>query len=457
MRYSLLVFFALFIPAAGCFAQATPYAPSWNSLRHHHTPQWLMDAKFGIYCHWGIQTLAYEPDKAELSNDERIALFKGENFNATAWAELFHSAGAKFGGVIGWHGSPFKHWHTRYSDYNTFDQGPKIDIVGELLAALREQGLRTLVTFHSIRGDGWNKYANEMVNTYDPDLFWVDASFGGTKGGNFRKILRGSKYIGEQEKEYPAFQGKYQRQFISHFYNRARERNKEVEFIYKSFDIPPGVGMRDLENGILPEMAYDVWMTDMDMSVPPDWETHGWFYRASTPLRPTNDLVDMLVDVVSKNGLLLLNIPPKSDGSFPAEVTRTMQQLGEWLSRNGEAIYGTSPWFIYGEGPSEIPANGGSYHHNNHFAQIKYVAADIRFTVKDTNLYATALGKPTTGKLTITALQTGFKVRAGAISRVIHLGSGEMVPFTHGADGLTLDLAGIELEEYANAFRIELE
>ncbi|MEM9985791.1 MAG: alpha-L-fucosidase, partial [Bacteroidota bacterium] len=398
-----------------CIAPSSPAPPAgpkiwesdWTSLRQHQPPQWLVDAKFGIYCHWGIQTLSYEPGKEELDNDSLIALFKGEAFEADAWADLFVRAGAKFGGVIGWHGSDFKHWDSDLSGYNSAKLGPKIDIVGEVAQAVRKRGLKFLVSYHSVKKDDWIDFAKEGVDKYDPDIFWLDASFGGTKGGHHRKTLNRSKYIGQQDSLMPVFPEKYQRDFISYFYQRAEEAEKEVELMYKSYDIPPGVGMRDYENGILNQIAYDVWITDMDMSIPPDWATHGWFYRAEVPLRTANELVDLLVDVVSKNGLFLLNIPPKADGSFPEKVVQTLTDLGAWLEMNGEAIYGTSPWFIYGEGPSEVPVGNYTFHHNNHFNQLAYSKEDIRFTVKGDYLYATCLGQPG-NELTIEALNSGF-------------------------------------------------
>ena len=389
--------------------QKVLYENSWNSLRKHDSPDWLINDKFGIYCHWGIQTLEYMKEYENLSNDERIALFKGENFDADEWAKLFETAGAKFGGVIGWHGSDFKHWNSDISDYNSFKMGPKIDIVGEVSKAVKARGMKFLVSYHSIKNDDWIDFAKEGVDKYDPDIFWVDASFGGTKGANHEKTINHTKYLGLSEQIKPVFEEKYQRGFITYFYNKAIENEKEVEFMYKSNDIPPGVAMRDLENGILNETAYDTWITDMDMSVPPDWETHGWFYREGIRLRSANELVDMLVDVVSKNGIFLLNIPPMADGTFPEEVQANLTELGSWLNKNGEAIYNTVPWFIYGEGSNEIEVGNYSFHHNNHFGAIQYSKEDIRFTVNGDNLYATCLGKPS-GDLSIAALNSSFKL-----------------------------------------------
>lgn len=432
------------------------YQNDWTSLRRHQTPQWLVDAKFGIYCHWGISSIKYMPEHADLDNDSLIKLWKSEKFDADQWAKLFETAGAKFGGVIGWHGSKFKHWNSDISDYNSAKMGPKIDIVGEVSKAMRKRGMKFLISYHAIGDDDWIDFAKEGVDKYSPDIFWVDASFGGSKGGHHDQQMSYSKYIGQNKYPHRAFAEKYQRHFITYFYNHALENDKEVEFVYKSYDIPPCVGMRDLENGILPKTAYDVWMTDMDMNVPPDWETHGWFYRESVPVRTANELVDMLVDVVSKNGIFLLNVPPKADGSFPQEVVDNLTAMGDWLKRNGEAIYGTSPWFMHGQGSSEIPEGNYTYHHNNHFAQITYLKDDIRFTVKGDNLYSICLGKPD-GNLKIEALNSAFKLKKGDILKITHLGSGQQVNYTHNEKALEINLENVVLDEMANVFRIELD
>ncbi len=456
IRASLLILVCtLASQVKGKISGKDSYQSDWTSLRQHQTPQWLIDAKFGIYCHWGIQTISYEKGKENYSTDSLISLFKGEKFNADEWAKLFETAGAKFGGVIGWHGSDFKHWDSDLSNYNSAKMGPKIDIVGEVSKAVRKRGMKFLMSYHSIGADNWIDFAKEGVDKYSPDIFWVDASFGGTKGAQHEKTINGAKYIGEGTTMTRAFSEKYQRNLITYFYNNAAKKDKLVEFVYKSHDIPPGVGMRDFENGILPDMPYDVWMTDMDMNLPPDWETHGWFYREGIPLRSADALVDMLVDVVSKNGIFLLNVPPLADGSFPLEVQKNLSEMGIWLKKNGEAIYGTSPWFLYGEGPSVISEGNYTYHHNNHFAQISYNKDDIRYTVKGNDLYAICLGKPE-GELRIGALNSAFKLHNGDIKSITHLGSGKKINFDHNEQALVLKLDGVDLDEKANAFKIEL-
>ncbi len=447
------------------------YEPNWTSLRHHAIPQWLIDAKFGIYCHWGISSIKYLPEYAKLSDEQALEKFTAERFEPEEWASLFKQAGARFAGPVAWHGSPFIHWDSAISDYNSVQRNPHRDIVGEVSEAVRSHGLKFIASFHCISDDGWLELASEAIDKYLPDIVWVDASFGGTKQANHLRLLDGSRYVGTEADKpnadtpnpggHPAdvleyLSDRFQRQFIAHYYNRAAEKEREVAFVYKSYDIPPGIGMRDLENGLLSDIAYDVWMTDIDMNKVPDWDTHGWFYRPGVPTRTAANIVHVLMDVISKNGLLLLNVPPLADGSFSDEVRNTLLTVGEWLRKHHEAVYDTSPWSLFGEGPTVIKPHRYNYHHNDHFGQTQFVPEDIRFTVKDSTLYATCLGCPKDRQVTIRTLSTRFKTQLGTILGVSMVGHDTPVEWDHGPDGLTIKLPNaIELNPLANVFRIE--
>jgi len=349
------------------------YEAKWSSLRQHQHPQWLVDGKFGIYCHWGLSTINY--GKGHMFSKHRdidslIDEFTAQNFDAARWAQLFKKAGAKFAGPIGWHGSKYLHWDSELTEYNSVDKKPHIDIVGELQKAIRKEGLKFFVSLHhQFYQEGWINYGKEVVDKYHPDVFWVDAGFGNTKGLMHNKVMSRSKFIGQGKPNRQSLGDKKQREFLSYFFNAAQQQQQEVDFIYKSYDIPPGIGMHDLENGLLDHIAYDVWMTDMDMNICPDWKTHGWFYREGIPLRDANNIVDLLVDVVSKNGVLALNVPPLADGTFTPEIEQTLSEVGEWLGVNGEAIYGSTPWITFGEGPVDIKPGNYTFHHNEHFGE----------------------------------------------------------------------------------------
>ncbi len=457
--YCLLLFSVLFV-FPGCAPESessstwtAPYEPTWTSLRQHSTPDWLRDGKFGIYTHWGLSTVQYMDEHKDKSLDELIELFNPDQFDPEAWVDLFKSAGARFAGPVGWHGSEYMHWNSQFSELNSVVRNPHIDIVGEMEKAVKKAGMKFMVSYHTSFDDNWINFAKEGIDKYSPDLFWVDAGFGGTKAGHHMKVLDNSKYIGDGDEFPGSLPERYQLEVLSHFYNHADSLGKEVELFYKSHDIPPGVAMRDLENGMLREIAYDTWITDMDMNVPPDWATHGWFYRESVPQRTGNDIVDILVDVVSKNGILLLNVGPMADGSFAEETRRYLLEVGDWLKVNGEAIYGASPWFIYGEGPNQIEVGNYSMHHNNHFGQIKFSGEDIRFTVNGEYLYAICMGWPG-DKVTIESLNTRYKVRKGDIESIELLGSDAEISWDHSENGLAIQMPDQNTNKPAYVFKI---
>ncbi|MBB6429359.1 alpha-L-fucosidase [Algisphaera agarilytica] len=449
------------------------FEPTWTSLRRHQTPQWLIDAKFGMYCHWGLGSIQQQPGCEDYTPEQAVEYFTAEAFDPAEWAELFEKTGAKFAGPICWHGSPFLHWDSKLDDFNSVKQNPHRDIMGELATAIRARGLKFFGSFHSISDDGWMERAMEAVDLHHPDVFWVDASFGGTKQSHHLKIVHQSHYLGPDEStpydpdapnpgHFPPggierLSDHNQRAFLAYLFNDAQRRGADIEFIYKSHDIPPGVGMRDLENGLLDHVAYDPWMTDVDMNISPDWNVHGWFHREGLPLRSAANIVRALVDIVSKNGILLLNVPPLPDGSFSDEVRGTLDAVGQWLKVHGEAIYGASPWSVFGEGPTVIkPLNPGSYHHNDHFATTLFTPEDIRLTVNGTSLYATCLGEPVGGRVVVQALSTNFKVMPDTLKNVSLLGSDAPLAWEHGDDGLVIDLPdGFTSSPLANVFKIE--
>jgi alpha-L-fucosidase len=155
----------------------------------------------------------------------------------------------------------------------------------------------------------------------------------------------------------------------------------------------------------------------------------------------------MLVDVVSKNGNLLLNVGPKPDGTIPEEAQRILQEVGAWLKVNGEAIYGSRPWTRFGEGPTEV--SGGSFHEGG---TKPYTSRDFRFTTAGGRLYAIELGWPEGGEALIHSIPSEAKVKA-----VMLLGSTQPVSFTQDAQGLHLRVPARKVGAYAWAYRIETD
>jgi len=504
LHQQLLLVFLLTISLGRLGAAGKPvYAPTWDSLRRHETPAWLDDAKFGIYCHWGLRTVQLLPENAGKSYREVIPAFTAEKFDPAAWADLFVKAGAEFAGPVAWHSSGYVHWDSRLTEWNSMNMSPHRDISGELTKAVRARGLKVLMSFHTgyhysfphssgnpeytnpaytglygpvhdadkaevFKGAGsgqWDKQVRfpdadmqstvalmkEAVSRYDPDIVWVDTSFGGTTGPANRGRYRNGRIVEGADSYLPGLREREQRDFLSFFFNQSAKSGRPVEFVYKTWDVPPGIGMRDVENGLLDELAYDPWMTDIDMDVHVKGE-HLWFFRQGNPIKPAGYLINLLADIVSKNGRMLLNVPPRADGTFSPEIERELLAIGSWLSTNGEAIHGASPWFIFGEGPTVLKKTG---HYSDTPFDNNFVAGDVRYTVKGDSLFAIMLGWPG-DTATFHALGSRGRLFAGDIVDVSLLGQAVPLEWSQGPDSLVVKLPAKPVAPFAQVLRIRL-
>ena len=406
----------------GCTVQKR-YEPTWESLKRYETPQWLRDGKFGIYTHWGIYCVpAYgknatwfisqvynDPESEarkyyeetygpldEFGYKDYIPMFTAEKFNADEWAELFQKAGARFAGPVAEHHDGFAMWDTKWSEWNAVKMGPKRDVVGELEKAIKKRDMKFVTAFHHAANwfyfpvwdkrydcsdpkysglygfihekgakpnkefmEEWHGKIIEVIDKYDPDFLWFDFAL-------------------------DKMQDKYIKDFLAYYYNKSEASGREVVVTYKHNDLPPGVGLVDLELGQERELTYHEWITDSTVD-----DQGAWGYVKTAGYKSLDRLIDNLVDRVSKNGYLLLNVGPKADGTIPEPAKKLLLGMGEWLALNGEAIYGTSAWVIAGEGPTHLEKTGMFSE-----AALKYTPEDIRFTTKGDALYAIVLDWP---------------------------------------------------------------
>ncbi len=453
---------ALALAIAAASACSAQYSATADSLKRHQVvPEWFLDAKLGIYCHWGpysvpafssewyprnmfikgspenqfhIKTFG---DPAKFGYDELVRRFTAPQFDATAWADLFQKAGAKFAGPVSEHHDGFAMWDSAVTPWNSADMGPRRDITGELEKSIRARGMKFITTFHHSRNALWKQngqwtgHYDHVLSDYpsvlnDPKLAFL---YGYMDHGKFIQLWKDklAEVIDRYKPDLIWFDSWLnevppadQYAFLAHYFNQARAWGKDVMVTRKNHEMPFTV--EDFEKGRLDDLSSTPWLTDDTVS----WGS--WSYTEGLELKTAKTVIHTLVDIVSKNGVLLLNASPKADGSFPDDQVRLLTELGGWLKLNGEAIYDTRPWKVYGEGPTSMGRGG-------HFVgRVDYTDRDIRYTQsKDgKTLYATVLGWPKDGKVLLNALEVKG---VGAKPEVRLLDDGSEVAWAKGPDG----------------------
>ncbi|QCX40316.1 alpha-L-fucosidase [Aureibaculum algae] len=477
--------------------QHEKYEPTWQSLKKvNPAPNWFQDAKFGIYTHWGPVSSAFvgtDPDtfyagwhgmkmyedgkkvptkngkptsnylhhKKKYGNPAKygykyiIEQFDTSGFDVKKWATLFELSGAKFAGPVAMHHDNFAMWDAKSTRWNSMNYGG-IDPSAALKKEIEARGMKFMGSFHhaftwqyfapahqhrGVDPKDYDLYTNphaldsktpderfykewwaklkEFIDVYQPDLLWFDWWL---------------ENMTEESRE----------KFLAYYYNKGLEWDKDVVVCYKESTFPENTAVKDYERGRPNQPKQDVWLTDTSPGA--------WFYRPGAEFKTPNELIDILIDIVSKNGLMLLNVPPNPDGTIPKEMEDLLIHIGEWLKINGDAIYATRPWTVFGEGPTRLSEGG----HKVEKIKIAYTNKDIRFTKKSgKEFFAIVMDKPE-NEIVIQSFSTQLGVLNSTIENIELLGSNAKISWERNEKGLVIKTPSNIAPSYAYAFKITL-
>ncbi len=396
---------ALAATIRGSSSNAADYEPTWKSLKSAPVPEWIMDAKFGIYTHWGVYSVPafqtnvygqemYVPDGAkklpkrgmavrrhheqnygsifEFGYKDFVPLFTAPEFDAAEWAQVMKDGGVGFAGICLVHHDGFCLWDSEFTRWDSMDMGPKRDIYGELATEIRKRDMKLLATFHHARTYGHHtNYASQFpddekatLDVFDPqydDLYRNPETvskeeFGTEWQDKISEVIR--KYrpdaiwfdgLSSQIKHGIINEDKLLA-CIADYYNNGTPYVDHPIIMNKLpsgkvWNFPVGFGLRCYENGR--DMERDVrgdWLIDRAIGYP-------WTYVKNKVYKEGSSYhIASIVDITARGGIMLLSLTPKGDGSIPAEEVRIMREIGDWLKVNGEGIYATRPWKKVAEG-----------------------------------------------------------------------------------------------------------
>lgn len=473
-----------------------PYQATWESLQNYRVPEWYRAAKFGIFIHWGIYSVpafgnewysrnmyiqgsrefeyhikTYGPQK-EFGYKDFIPMFQAEKFDAEEWAELFQAAGAQYVTPVAEHHDGFQMYESELSDWCASKMGPKRDILGELSEAFARKGIQNCASSHRMEhwffmGHGKEFDSDIKEPLQRGDFYWPAMPEQGhhdlyseptpTEEYLTDWLCRCCELVDKYRPKLMYFDWwiqhsaakPYLKKFAAYYYNRAVEWGEGVVINYKHDAFAFGTAVVDIERGQFANAMPYIWQTDTSVA------KNSWCYTENNEYKSSVQILQDLVDIVSKNGRMMLNIGPKADGTIPEEDKKILIEIGAWLKINGKAIYGAKLWRKSAEGPTEVPegqfADGEAKN---------YTSEDIRFTVNGGCLYAICLNMNGKKELTIKSLaeaDASVKPNFHGIMKAVHrLDGGKIENVKRDAYGLHITTERVN-DEKPVVFEIEIE
>ena len=479
------------------------FEPTFESLMQFECPKWFLDAKFGIWSHWGPQSvpmcgdwyarsiymqgspqylyhLRHYGHPSKFGYKDICALWKAEKFEPDELMKLYHKAGARYFVGQAMHHDHFFNYPSKLNRFNSMQVGPKKDICGLWKAAADKNNMRFGLTEHlgatfswwrvnkgsdaygpyaGVPYDGndpeyrdfyldnfeyssepnapapwyttnekfrdyWTAVVKEFVSLYKPDLLYSDGGlpFGSWSDNNM--AANNAQY-------------RWGLEAVSHLYNLSIEKNSENQAIYTQKDRNPNVckvGMLDIEKSQLPGINPNPWQTDTCIG--------NWFIDAKQEYKKPGHIIEMLIDIISKNGCMLLNILQYPDGSIDDEAVYILEEIADWFAICGAGVHETRPWRQYGEGDTRVLIEG--------FKEVKteWNSSDYRFTTKGNKLYAFIL-KPADNRIAvIKSLNENETVKS------VKLLGGDSLPYVQAYGVLTVKLPDSLPTKYTNCLEI---
>lgn len=495
---------------AKAFAQPKHYEPEWKSITQYEIPNWALDAKFGIYAHWGPYSIigSWEENSTYPNNGNYYTVgyrsiytggkgdpirkafesrygdvedgngyydicedFTAKGFDAKAWAELVEYSGAKYAGMCAIHHDGYMMWDSDVSDFCAGKTGAKRDLLGELYAELEKRNIKTIASFHHSRSQeffgGWSNslakkggFENaDIVSSQKDKRYWF---MGDSEDFHAKELAITDELVNKYKPDVIWFDGGVTtgvKELLANFLNMGVCEDKEVCLHNKDRMFGDDFGVYSYERGYLRphSLLTHPWEDDETSSISGSWcWWHGINYK------PHGDIIKRLCHLTAINGGLLLSLNPRPDGSFDPEMIEQLKGIGQWMKQNGEAIDGTRPWKIQGEGHMDelelryVWAKGMQYRYATPNVLL-FKSTDFRFTTKKDALYALQLAVPTNGKAVIKSLSNKNVVSSGnEIQYVELLGYGK-VDYERTDDALIISLPNELPNDIVLAYKIKVE
>lgn len=469
-----------------------PYKDDWDILSAYRVPEWYEKLRFGIFIHYGVFSvpafanewyprLMYDPafdayehhlktygKHTEFGYKDFIPMLKAQNFDADRWIRIFKDAGAQYVIPVAEHHDGFQMYETELSDYNAVDMGPHRNILLELKNACESKGLVFGASSHRIEHYFFQGVARKIESDINKefkrgDLYWpsvcAEVDFEAVEGEGAPSeeymqdwLVRTCELIDRYRPLILYFDWWIQRtelkpylkKLLAYYYNRADEWNCQVVVNYKHDAIPFGIAVPDIERGQLSSQKSYRWQSDTAMCF------NSWCYTEQNRYKETEDILCDLIDIISKNGTMLLNIGPKEDGTFSDEETLILKKIGEWLRINHEAVFDAKPYKLFGEGPTAVEE--GAFKDGD----VKgFTSKDFRFMAGGGCIYIFAMRPDENGMYNVRSFankQGEFNCR---IDKVTCL-AGNRASFSHDENGLHIECKNTDESRSPVVFKVSI-